>query len=128
MEKSPLEILFYPDSKYFFLKALECLCYPSLCPYNNHKLQPRSTICTFIGYSNIHNGYKCFSFDNRLYISRHVLFHETLFSYAHQSSSKSNISKPNSSKNLMLLSPSHILFLLLIQDILHVLHFIHAHL
>jgi len=28
--------------------------------YNTNKLQFRSTVCTFLGYSSCHKGYKCF--------------------------------------------------------------------
>jgi hypothetical protein len=30
---------------------LGCLCFPYICPYNNHKLQPRSIPCVFLGYA-----------------------------------------------------------------------------
>lgn len=76
---SPLEKLFGLQPNYVPLKTFGCLCFPSLRPYNQHKIDPRSTPCIFLGYSSIHKGYKCLSSSGRLYISQHVLFDENTF-------------------------------------------------
>ena len=52
-------------------------------PYNRHKLEFRSTQCVFLGYSNLHKGYKCLEISTgRIYISREVIFDETLFPFS----------------------------------------------
>lgn len=60
-----------------------CACWPNLRPYNAHKLQFRSKRCVFLGYSNLHKGYKCLDIaSGRVYISRDVTFDETIFPFA----------------------------------------------
>ena len=50
---------------------------------NTHKLQFCSKKCVFIGYSNSHKGFKCLDpSDGRVYISRDVVFDETVFPFA----------------------------------------------
>ena len=64
-----------------------CLCYPLMCPYNSHKLQPRSGECVFLGYATNAKGYLCCNIHTRkYYTSRHVIFTESLFPF-HKSSS-----------------------------------------
>jgi len=49
-------------------------------PYNNHKLDFRSSPCVLFGYNSSHLGYQCFDITSqRIYISRHVCFHEHMF-------------------------------------------------
>ena len=59
-----------------------CLCYPCLRPYTKHRLEYRSSPCTFLGYSCHHKGYKCLEAKGRIYITKHVVFHESLFPFA----------------------------------------------
>jgi hypothetical protein len=50
-------------------------------------LPPRSSLCVFLGYSPHHKGYICFDLQsNRIIISRHVIFDETSFPFATNSS------------------------------------------
>ena len=78
--QSPFQTLFGKTTYYHFLKTFGCLCYPYIRPYNKHKLQYRSTLCIFHDYSNTHKGYLCFDpKTTRLYITRHVVFHESIF-------------------------------------------------
>jgi hypothetical protein len=77
---SSYEILFQTSPDYKLLRIFGCACWPNLRPYNSHKLQPRSVQCIFLGYSIRHKGYQCFNLKNgRLYISRDVVFEETIF-------------------------------------------------
>jgi transposase InsO family protein len=83
-QKSPFEVLFHTPPDYCFLKIFGCLCWPCIRPYNKHKLDYRSVPCLFLGYSASHKGYICRAIhSSRIYISRHVVFDETNFPYAH---------------------------------------------
>ena len=75
-----------PPSLHAF-KAFDCACYPYLRPFNQNKLQPRSKPCVFLGYPPLSTGYICLDpTSNRIYIACHVLFNESLFPFAHDSS------------------------------------------
>jgi hypothetical protein len=81
---SPFQQLFNQVPDYQFLKVLGCECFPLLRPYNNHKIQPRSTACVFMGYSSVYKGHCCYDISaNKIYISRHVRFNEIKFPFAH---------------------------------------------
>ena len=78
--RSPFDCLFQRSPDYHFLHTFGCLCFPFLRPYNNHKLDFWSSPCVFFGYSSSHLGYRCFDIEShRMYISRHVRFHEHVF-------------------------------------------------
>lgn len=80
--QSPFELLFRRSPNYSSLKVFGCLCYPWLRPYAPHKLSPRSAACVFLGYSTQHHAYQCFhSATNKIYLSHHVIFHESLFPF-----------------------------------------------
>ena len=80
---TPLERLFHQKPDYNSLKVFGCACYPNLRPYNRHKLEFLSTQCVFLGYSNLLKGYKCLEVSTgRIYISRDVIFDETIFPFA----------------------------------------------
>ena len=81
--KSPYEVLFNIKPDYNLLRTFGCLCYPYLRPYSPHKLSARSEQCIFLGYSSFHIGYRCLSLStNRLYISRNVIFEESIYPYS----------------------------------------------
>ena len=49
---------------------------------HNHKLDFCSSPCVFLGYSSSHLGYRCLDTTFQgIYISRHVCFHEQVFSF-----------------------------------------------
>ena len=82
--KSPYEVLLNILPDYNLLRTFGCLCYPHLRPYSPHKLTTRSEQCIFLSYSSIHLGYRCSSLStNILYISRNVIFEESIFPYFH---------------------------------------------
>ena len=86
--KSPFEKLFnlLPDCN--FLKVFGCACWPHLRPHNHHKLDFRSKLCVFLGYSLNHKGYRCLHLSSgRIYIARNVVFDESQFSFATVSNS-----------------------------------------
>ena len=49
--KTPHASLFNIEPDYRTLKTFGCACYPLLRPYNQHKLDFKSTCCLFLGYS-----------------------------------------------------------------------------
>jgi len=80
--RSQFDCLFQRSPDYHFLRTFGCLCFPFLRPYNNHKLDFRSSSCVFFGYSSSHLGYRCLDIaSHHIYISRHVRFHEHVFSF-----------------------------------------------
>ena len=77
---TPLHHLFQEQQNYSFLRVFGYACWPNLCPYNKHKIEFRSKQCVFIGYGNLHKGYKCLDISSgRVYISRDVVFDENVF-------------------------------------------------
>jgi hypothetical protein len=56
---SPLEKLFQQKPDYSSLRIFGCACWPNLRPYNKHKLEFMSKRCVFLGFSNMHKGFKC---------------------------------------------------------------------
>jgi hypothetical protein len=87
---SPIHTLFHREPDYSFLRTFGCACWPNLHPYNKNKLQPRSLLCLFLGYSPLHKRYKCIHLpSNRVYISRDVVFNENSFPYTSASPTSS---------------------------------------
>jgi histone deacetylase 1/2 len=75
--ETPLERLYHTKPDYMSLRVFGCACWPNLRPYNKHKLAFRSKECAFLGYSNLHKGFKCLDISSGLvYISRDVIFDE----------------------------------------------------
>ncbi|KAK9079893.1 hypothetical protein SSX86_001566 [Deinandra increscens subsp. villosa] len=79
---SPFQHIFNRPPDYTFLRVFGSQCSPHLRPYNQNKMDFRSTACVFLGYSPAHHGYWCFDpLTERLYISRHVRFNELCFPF-----------------------------------------------
>jgi hypothetical protein len=79
---TPYERLFHTKPTYSSLRVFGCASWPNLRPYNSHKLAFRSTQCVFLGYSSRHKGVKCLEVKTgRVYISRDVVFDETVFPF-----------------------------------------------
>lgn len=82
---SPFARLFGKQPNLHALRTFGCICYPFTRPYNKNKLENRSVMCLFVGYSTIHKGYKCLDVvRNRLYISRDVVFDELNYYFPKQ--------------------------------------------
>jgi hypothetical protein len=82
--KTPIFRLLGEEPDYTFLRTFGSACWPHLRPYNTRKLQFRSKQCVFLGYSNMHKGFKCLDpKEGRVYISRDVIFDEHVFPFAH---------------------------------------------
>jgi histone deacetylase 1/2 len=81
-KETPLFRLLHIHPDYSFLRIFRCACWPSLRKYNSRKLDFRSKMCVFLGYSPFHKGYKCLDRSTgRIYISRDVVFDERVFPY-----------------------------------------------
>jgi histone deacetylase 1/2 len=81
--QTPMERLFGDKGDYSFLRIFGCACLPNLLPYNKHKLEFHSKQCVFLGYNILHKGYKCLGIPTgRVYISRDIVFDESVFSFA----------------------------------------------
>ena len=82
-QDTPIHRLLKIPPNYSFLRTFGCACWPSLRKYNSHKLEFRSKMCVFLGYSPMHKGYKCLDRSTgRIYISRDVIFDESVFPFA----------------------------------------------
>ena len=80
--QSPWELLFHTSPDYSRLKIFCCSCFPWLKPYISSKLDNKSKHCVFLGYNIQHKGYRCLDLlTQHIYISRHVIFHESEFPY-----------------------------------------------
>lgn len=80
---SPYECLYGKPPSYVLLRTFGCLCFPYLKDYAPHKLSPKSLPCIFIGYSPLHQGFRCLDRrTQRVYISCHVIFDESNFPFA----------------------------------------------
>jgi hypothetical protein len=81
--ETPLERLYHIKPDFKSLRVFGCACWPNLRPYNSHKLAFRSKECVFLGYSNLHKGFKCLDISaGRVYISRDVTFDENIFPFS----------------------------------------------
>jgi hypothetical protein len=97
------ELLLKQKPDYLMLRTFGCACWPNLRPYNNRKLQFRSKQCVFLGYNNLHKGFKCLDItEGRVYISRDVVFDEDVYPFASLHSNAGAILR----SEILLLSPT----------------------
>ncbi|GJV33119.1 ribonuclease H-like domain-containing protein [Tanacetum coccineum] len=83
----PYTKLFNKPTSYTHLRTFGCLCYPYTFP--PHKLAPRTTPSIFLGYAYNHRGYRCLDLNtNKIIISRHVTFDETVFPFGSMTPTK----------------------------------------
>ncbi|KAJ1701542.1 hypothetical protein LUZ63_001321 [Rhynchospora breviuscula] len=104
---SPFECLFKQQPQYSFLHVLGCSCYPWLRPYAQHKLEHRSEMCVFLGYSTVYKGYYCLEMKSgRVYVTRHVKFDETHLPFKSQEENSSPEPIPFSTTAVLTVLPS----------------------
>lgn len=81
---SPFEKLFSKPPDYTLLRVFGCECFPNFPAKSSNKLSPRSVRCVFLGYAPHYKGYRCLdSKTGRVYVSRYVVFHESIFPYTY---------------------------------------------
>ncbi|GJY50236.1 ribonuclease H-like domain-containing protein [Tanacetum coccineum] len=83
----PYTKLFNKPPSYTHLRTFRCLCYPYTFP--PHKLASRTTPFIFLSYPYNHRGYRCLDLNtNKIIISRHVTFDETVFPFGSMTPTK----------------------------------------
>ncbi|XP_075669791.1 uncharacterized protein LOC142639513 [Castanea sativa] len=91
--KTPFD-LFKKSPDYSHVKVFDCLCFASTIAQTKNKFSLRARKCVFIDYPFNVKGYKLFDLDSHsVFISRDVVFHESVFPYA----SLPSTSNPSSS-------------------------------
>ncbi|KAL2242415.1 UNVERIFIED_CONTAM: Retrovirus-related Pol polyprotein from transposon RE1 [Sesamum indicum] len=80
--KSPFEVLYKSPPTYESLKTFGCLCFASNFYPGKTKFDSRAFECIFLGYMPNQKGYKVYDLhNNRTFVSRDVLFHESIFPF-----------------------------------------------
>lgn len=84
-QKTPYEVLLHKSPDYSFLRVFGSACYPCLRPFSQHKFDPKSLQCVFLGYNMQYKGYRClYPHTGRVYICRHVIFDEACYLFANK--------------------------------------------
>jgi hypothetical protein len=106
--QSPFSKLFHRSPDYTILRTFGCLCYPLLRPYANHKLSFGSKPCILLGYATNQKGYCCLDpQSHKIYISRHVVFDETIFPAKGTSLSQGSCQITATPGNSLVMIPFH---------------------
>lgn len=80
--QSPYQRLYGVSPQLQGLKVFGTVVYPYIRPYTVNKLQPRASLCVFMGYALGYKGVICFHpKSSKFIISRHVIHNEDLFPY-----------------------------------------------
>ena len=87
--KTPFELLFKQPPNFMMPRVFGCLCYASSHVAHCHKFAPRSRRGAFLGFQSGIKGYVILDLGTKeIFISRDVLFHDTLFPFLHENQPK----------------------------------------
>lgn len=82
--ETPFESLHKCLPDYTVFKVFSCFCYASI--HDSDKFFSLAIRCVFLGYPHDHKGFKLLDLaTQKQFIFRHVVFHETVFSFLHKS-------------------------------------------
>ena len=73
------------------LRVFGCLCFPWLCPYSSHKLDPKSKPCVFLGTPSFRVPFSILTISSKKYVSRHVKFVKNIFPFTYPPTSTTPI-------------------------------------
>lgn len=80
--KSPYEVLYNEAPNYDDLKAFGCLAFAANPSMSTDKLEARGVACIFLGYPLFQKGYRLMDLSTKsLFVSRDVIFKESVFPY-----------------------------------------------
>lgn len=80
--ETPFYELYGRHPNYSTLRVFGCPCFPYLFGRASNKFEPKSYPCVFVGYNSLHKGFRCYHPPSRkIYISRHVIFDESIQPY-----------------------------------------------
>lgn len=84
--KIPYKSLFQAKEDYSHLKTFGCLCFASI--HDSDKFDPRAIKSVFLGYLDNQKGYLLYNLQTKkVFVSRHVIFHEHVFPFSSQNTS-----------------------------------------
>ena len=87
---TPFVKLYGEQPNYNNLKVFGCRCFSYI--KGSNKFSFKNYSCVFIGYNNLHKGYRCYHPSTRgVYISMHVVFDKKTLLYVSPKQSKTNI-------------------------------------
>lgn len=105
--KSPWEVLFHSAPPITHLRTFGCAVFPNLRPYTKHKLEPRSSLCIFLGYPSGYKGYRCYSVaKQKFYITDDAIFDEDKFPFQALSPTAVHSSSPRDLDDFIFTLPS----------------------
>ncbi|KAL0334047.1 UNVERIFIED_CONTAM: Retrovirus-related Pol polyprotein from transposon RE1 [Sesamum angustifolium] len=82
LHQASLPRFFWETSFLDHLRVFGCLCYATNTLPHKDKFEPRASKCVFMGYSQIHKGYRLYNIaDKTIFTSRDVQFHESQFPF-----------------------------------------------